>query len=531
LFLKSTIHANYEAPMLHLKQVLSRCVRKPNHRAIEDGINIILAIGLGVGITFLPGCGSRSISRPTPSLLADVALYKPVGIEFDQFELRLEGKSPGTSQFSTKGTPSQNSLKATVIPGDYKIYLAYFKGGSKTFSSDYCPPGTRNDEKTLVPGPNSVNLMICDQEKKPTPTVPPQPTPKPQDPNSPPPSSGSGNSQNTSPGENDDTQVIINPTPRQPSSANQTFSIRGSQLIDPSGKNFLIRGVNNPHNYWPQQAYQSLPRIKELGFNSVRIVWCADNLIASGRCDQKDIQPASELEKILAKMRELQLVAVLNLQNATGSNDPKHLELMADYLLKPEIKKILMAYQDMLLINIANEWYGQWDKSSTYINTYRTVIQKLRREQLPHVLLVDARGWGQDMSSVIEHANDFKAIDSNLMISAHMYDLFSTKKVADTFSFIRQNNLPFIIGEFGCSHGKSKIVACTDIIKEASRSSVGLLAWSYSGNSEELKDLDITEQNDWNTLTSYGRMLVSQASSFRRESKTACSFNRSENCQ
>ncbi len=467
-------------------------------------------------IPMLPGClsGTKNNRSPSQSPLAQVTLYDPIGIEFDRFEFKLEGEAPGGTQFSATGLKKgEGQLKASVVPGPYKITLAYYKNNEKTFASDLCADGVRNDRQTFAPGPNMVDLMICDKKQNPTPTKPPEP-PKPGEPQKP-----------------DQSDVTIKPTvPTKPNEQN-TFSINGTTLMDPTGKPFVIRGVNNPHNYWKNEAFNALPKIKEFGFNSVRIVWCADTLIRSGRCDQKDIHPVSELERILEKMRSLQLVAVLNLQNATGSNNRDDLDKMADYLLKPEVKSVLIKYQDMLLINIANEWYGDWDKSTNYIEAYRKVIPALRDGGLPHVLMVDARGWGQDFSSVVEHGKDLIGIDPNVMVSSHLYDLYGTAKaINDVFTQVEKLKIPFVVGEFACSHGSKGAVPCVDIISQANRTKAGLLAWSYSGNSSELEDLDLVDVKDWKTPTSFGKKIMASDGSFMKESKTACFFNPTKTC-
>jgi mannan endo-1,4-beta-mannosidase len=147
------------------------------------------------------------------------------------------------------------------------------------------------------------------------------------------------------------------------------------------------------------------------------------------------------------------------------------------------------------------------------------------------VLIIDARGWGQDFSSIVEHGQELAKIDSNTMMSSHMYDSFSSPTtVASAFSQAKQLNIPFMIGEFGCSHGSKGPVACMDIMKEASRAKVGLMAWSYSGNSSDLSDLDLVSASDWRTLTSFGNKILGAYAPFRSESKPACFFTPGTRC-
>lgn len=309
-----------------------------------------------------------------------------------------------------------------------------------------------------------------------------------------------------------------------------TFYIKDGRLKDLNGDDFVMRGVNNPHAYFMTKSLEAIPRIKELGFNTVRIVWCADTLTRDGRCEQKDQHSLEELEKVLAELRAKNLVAVLNLQNATGSDEVEHLNALIDWYLKDDVKSVLTDYQDMLLINIANEWYGSWDESRTYVESYKGAISRLRGADLNHVLIIDARGYGQQFSSIPEYAAELLEADSNIMMAAHMYDQFDTaEKVKEAFTQIRDQNIPFVVGEFACDHySYQPKVACDTIMQEASMKDqeFGYIAWSFSGNSQELDNLDVVTRSDWQTLSDWGEKLMTSDGGVQQTSKQASIFSR-----
>ncbi len=309
---------------------------------------------------------------------------------------------------------------------------------------------------------------------------------------------------------------------------NDTFYVRNGRIYDHTNHEFVMRGVNVPNAYYLKQSEEAVRRIADFGFNTVRMIWCADTLKRSGRCDKKDIFPLKDLERFLSKLRENELVAVLNLQNATGSDDPDDLQKLVDWLLKDEVKDLLDRYRDMLIINIANEWHGSWDDDDrVYVTTYAAAIRRLRDAGLRHTLIIDARGWGQQFESIPEHAAELLAVDDNLIFSSHLYDQYSeSKRVRDIFRQIRDRKIPFIIGEFACSHYPSQTVACETIMEEASRSDApfGYVGWSYSGNSYELSALDITFTYDWKTLTPWGEKLVNSPNGVAATGHKACLF-------
>jgi mannan endo-1,4-beta-mannosidase len=316
---------------------------------------------------------------------------------------------------------------------------------------------------------------------------------------------------------------------KPPKIQNAGFFIDNDKLIDKSGNQFVIRGINMPFAYFYDRSFGSLNTVRNEKFNAVRIIWCANNLIRSGRCDTKDMRSIEDLSLILKKMRELELVAILNLQNATGSDNPEHLSLLVDWYLQPEVKSLLNEYQDMLLINIANEWYGSWeDPTDTYIGTYKSEILRIREAGITNVLIIDARGWGQQFSSLLKLFPEIKKIDSGIMYSAHMYDLFPSADIVNkSFDFALEMKIPLIIGEFGCTHYPGQNVACDAIMEnsETRPTKYGYVAWSYSGNSGLLQQLDIFDSGDWITPTSYGNFIINEFKyGIKNTSKLACLF-------
>jgi mannan endo-1,4-beta-mannosidase len=317
-----------------------------------------------------------------------------------------------------------------------------------------------------------------------------------------------------------------------PATADSTFAIAGRQLVDPSGQPFVMRGINLPVAYFKDQSLAALDRIDALGFNTVRIVWCADNLMQVGRCEEKDIHAPGDLANLLGALKERGLVAVLNLQNATGSDRAADLAAMVDYLIKPGVKEVLNRYQDMLILNVANEWHGTFNETGrSYIDPYLTAISRLRAADLAHVLVIDAIGYGQNTQSIRDHYQELLAADGNLLLAGHMYEVFEQPQaVSSWFQFARDNQIPFVVGEFGCEHIQDQVVyqvACDRIMAEAADSVApfGYIAWSYTGNGGDLNILDVVDPADWTTLTTYGQRLVNGADGIAETSQKVCHLN------
>ena len=85
------------------------------------------------------------------------------------------------------------------------------------------------------------------------------------------------------------------------------------------------------------------------------------------------------------------MVPIVELQGATGLSDTASLLSMADYFIRPEVKQVLVNFQDYALVNIANEWSGTTNYESAYVQA----INLLRSNGINHTLVVDAPAFGE----------------------------------------------------------------------------------------------------------------------------------------
>ena len=260
-------------------------------------------------------------------------------------------------------------------------------------------------------------------------------------------------------------------------------------MYDASGEEFVHRGVNMPLAYFKEASFTDIEKVANSGFNSVRLLWCADTFEQGGRCDKKDMHSVEDLDRYLSALELNNLVAVLNLQNATGRNDEWALSETVKYLLKPEVKEVLNKHKKNLQINIANEWHGKWANVSsngkTWFDAYAKQIKNIRDAGLDHQLIVDTCGWGQDPSCVYNYGEELLKVDNNVVFSAHVYDSLgdSEYKLGRMYHFVRHYKIPFIVGEFASTHYGNEVKWQT-VINESRKenSKYGYIAWSWSGN-------------------------------------------------
>ncbi len=126
------------------------------------------------------------------------------------------------------------------------------------------------------------------------------------------------------------------------------FTTKNGKLYDANGKEFLIRGVNSAHlwfdNYDRDYAYKSLLPISRTNSNTVRIVW---GLNLQG-------MSVGQLEKIIQRVIELNMIPMIELHDATGSSDINSLLNCAKWF--KDNMSLFFKYKRYVLINIANEW-------------------------------------------------------------------------------------------------------------------------------------------------------------------------------
>lgn len=293
------------------------------------------------------------------------------------------------------------------------------------------------------------------------------------------------------------------------------FFVVDGRLYDRYGNDFVMRGVNNAHAWFDSpgslQATAALDNISTLGANSVRIVWEAlsSNLTAA------------LLERVLNRAVEQRLVPMIELHDVTGPASVEALLQVAAYYTQDDVKAVLEKYEDYLLLNIANEWCEAGPEvegrngaiyrpcAPGFLEPYTQAIELLRGAGLRHTLVIDANGWGQNAQSVLDDGEALLEADPehNLLFSVHMYESYAqTSTITRTFEEAAGAGIPLIVGEFGQEHNGTAIDV-EHLLKESSRLGIGVLGWSWKGNSSDLAYLDLSEDWEGRTLTDWGQRL------------------------
>lgn len=287
--------------------------------------------------------------------------------------------------------------------------------------------------------------------------------------------------------------------------------VSGTELLNAAGEPFLIRGVNHPHSWYPQEDETALKAIADLGCNTVRVV-CGCGILY-----EKD--SAEDLIQLTDLCRELGLAVILEVHDITGEDHPDLLAQVVDYWI--EVREALIGREDFVILNIANEWKGQrWGRE--WSRAYAEQIPRLREAGIRNAILVDAAGGGQYGESLREFGPAVLEADpeQNTFFSVHIYETAGrdAATIEKNLSSGTDAGLCVLVGEFGPEH-QGKDIDEAFLLEYCHREGIGYLGWSWAGNASPNEPLDISHTWDGSQLTQWGEFLFNSEFGIRQTSE------------
>ena len=295
------------------------------------------------------------------------------------------------------------------------------------------------------------------------------------------------------------------------------FHVSGRYLVDVNGVNFIMRGINHPHNWFPEQTI-GFQQIKAKGANTVRVV------LSSGHAQDWAENSASDVANVIQLCKTNKLVCVLEVHDTTGYGevtDAIALAQAVEYWKK--IKSVLAGQEAYIIINLGNEPYGN-ENAAGWINDTKNAILAMRSAGFQHMLMVDAPNWGQDWEFIMrDNAVSVFNTDPlrNTVFSIHMYGVFETvASIQNYVSHFVNSGLPLVIGEFGHFHSDGNPDEDT-ILASAQANGIGYMGWSWSGNCCGGEYLDMVVDFNPNQETSWGTRIIHGANGILQTSLEA----------
>lgn len=263
------------------------------------------------------------------------------------------------------------------------------------------------------------------------------------------------------------------------------FKVFGTKLLDANNKEFIMRGTNMAWAWYRSSGMAQLEAIARSGANAVRIV------LSDGTKWSKD--NAAVVASLIKKCEKLKMIAILEVHDHTGSNEQNGLIAAANYFV--DIKDSLIGKEHTVIINIANEWCGEWN-ADRWKKGYEACIPILRNAGLNHCIMVDAAGYGQYPKSVHDYGTNVLNADphKNVIFSIHMYEYSgNTSVVKSNIDKVINRNLALCIAEFGW-YRKDGDVNEDLIMSYCREKNIGWLAWSWYGNGSDVRYLDMVKK-------------------------------------
>ena len=299
--------------------------------------------------------------------------------------------------------------------------------------------------------------------------------------------------------------------------AAEGFYVEGTTLYDANRNPFIMRGINHAHSWFKDQLETAIPAIAKTGANTVRVV------LSDGQQWTKD--PVEDVEKIVELCKANKMICVLEVHDNTGMDDIDRLLKTVDYWL--ELKPLLDKNKEYVILNISNEWVGEWEAEVWY-DGYSQAIKKLRDGGINNLIMIDAAGWGQYAESIGKHGKDLFESDpnKNIIFSIHMYGSAgkNARMIQRNLNYATSNDLCVVVGEFGYNHSDGDVDEAF-IMQYCTENDIGYLGWSWKGNGGGVEYLDISHDWEGNSLSEdWGENLVNGENGIKATSKICSVF-------
>ncbi|MGW4892457.1 cellulase family glycosylhydrolase, partial [Kitasatospora sp. NPDC004240] len=309
---------------------------------------------------------------------------------------------------------------------------------------------------------------------------------------------------------------VFGPATAPAAAATAGIHVSNGRVYEADGKEFVMRGVNHAHAWYPDRTPTALADIAAKGANTVRVV------LASG--DRWTRTGTDQVSAIIGQCKASKLICVLEVHDTTGYGEDgaaTTLDRAAQYWIS--VRSALEGQEKYVVVNIGNEPFGNTGYTGWTAAT-QGAIGKLRAAGIHHALMVDAPNWGQDWSNTMRDnaASVFASDpDRNTIFSIHMYGVYDTAaEVSGYLNHFVNNHLPIVVGEFGAQHSDGNPDEDA-IMSNAQSLRVGYLGWSWSGNGGGVEYLDMVNGFDRNSLTAWGNRFLHGANGISTTSKTA----------
>ena len=277
------------------------------------------------------------------------------------------------------------------------------------------------------------------------------------------------------------------------------FTVDGTNILDPDGNIFLVKGVNvnGPGWVFPRDTLQDVALIADAWqFNTVRLCAAVGWHWAQGN--------NADLDGIIKAFTERNIVVMLELHDWTGIwPEERGYDIEGGVKWIPSIAELKAYWVDIaerfghnpyVWFNIMNEPGSDNSRASaeSWLSIHGEVIEAIRNTGAENIIVLDEHGWGQGSgyyggagsydSAIIRMGTQLDAKYGNLVYSLHVYYAWRDGKSRFDayFKDAHERGLCVIIGEFGVGKDDAGLHnAIKGMYNSAIPNNIGRIYWAW----------------------------------------------------
>jgi mannan endo-1,4-beta-mannosidase len=299
-----------------------------------------------------------------------------------------------------------------------------------------------------------------------------------------------------------------------------TIFVSGKNILGPCGDTLILRGINYaPYNWGWSPTQLRINEIALSGANCVRLVWYKTPATGTPTTTYTNL---TNLDSVLSKCIQNKLIPILDLHDQTCQNNTTNLINMCTWYTQPAVKALINKYKHSLILNLANEaLYVTWTSSpataqTAFTNTYTTIINSIRANNITVPLMIDAPDCGQNLDVLTAVGNTLQTNDPqhNLIFSAHAYwysfanndSLTMLNKINSALA----QNIPLVLGEIANTQDDVSMCQYTlnykALLNICKNKKLSWLAWSW--DNDGCSNRQVSSTGLAANLTTYGNEIM-----------------------
>jgi mannan endo-1,4-beta-mannosidase len=265
----------------------------------------------------------------------------------------------------------------------------------------------------------------------------------------------------------------------------QGFYVADGILYDANANQFLVRGISNAHAEYDTGsrwlAREALVNIAYARANTVRIMWKKSSSLS-----------VYDLDVIIGRALKSNLIPIVELHDAVGSNDASKLNELATWWA--DNVWLLVKYRKYIIVNIASEWGSEIISDKFWKDSYKDAITIVRDAGFSGTLLIDSYGGAQNPSGPRTYAQRLLEHDdyANLIFGLHLFSDWSQRiakyQIVKELEDLKSQRIPILIGSFADKYPAKvngicveTIIDANTILKEALKLKIGFTTTYWAG--------------------------------------------------